>query len=233
MFRLLLNNPLCSVLKVQDQGVDPNLADGDGASPLHFAASRGHLDCVRWLLRHGAKLSLDKFGKSPINDAAENQQMECSYADCVNYTAGREPFYLHLPSSTINSSSSTTSMLKKDQPHGLLHQDGLYINPLVSHQPTHQLTSAGGDYLTPIQRRASNDPFFLHDPADTGPYHRVKDLFGANGTLPLHHAKTGNAASCNNMMTSLSMSSSSSTSSSPPPPPPPPLPNTLTGLTGG
>lgn len=62
---------------MEDQGVDPNLRDGDGATPLHFAASRGHLSAVRWLLSVGAKLSLDKYGKSPINDAAENQQTEC------------------------------------------------------------------------------------------------------------------------------------------------------------
>ncbi|XP_018804859.1 PREDICTED: uncharacterized protein LOC108978834 isoform X6 [Bactrocera latifrons] len=67
----------CLRWMVQDQGVDPNLRDGDGATPLHFAASRGHLSVVRWLLKHGAKLSLDKYGKSPINDAAENQQVEC------------------------------------------------------------------------------------------------------------------------------------------------------------
>ena len=64
------------MLQVQDQNVDPNLRDGDGATPLHFAASRGHVDTVRWLLRHGARLTLDRHGKSPINDAAENQQME-------------------------------------------------------------------------------------------------------------------------------------------------------------
>lgn len=65
------------LVQVEDQGVDPNLRDGDGATPLHFASSRGHLTTVRWLLSHGAKLSLDKYGKSPINDAAENQQVEC------------------------------------------------------------------------------------------------------------------------------------------------------------
>lgn len=61
---------------MQEQGVDPNLRDGDGATPLHFAASRGHIDTIRWLLRHGGRLTLDKYGKSPINDAAENQQIE-------------------------------------------------------------------------------------------------------------------------------------------------------------
>lgn len=70
--------------QVRDQGVDPNLRDGDGATALHFAASRGHVDTVRWLLRHGANLVVDKYGKSPINDAAENHQMEVSQNICCH-----------------------------------------------------------------------------------------------------------------------------------------------------
>ena len=31
---------------------------------------------VRWLLRHGARITHDKYGKTPMNDAAENKQLE-------------------------------------------------------------------------------------------------------------------------------------------------------------
>ena len=48
--------------------------DGDGATPLHFAASKGHLSVVKWLVFHGAKADdKDNFGKTPIDDAAENR----------------------------------------------------------------------------------------------------------------------------------------------------------------
>eukprot|EP00092_Neocalanus_flemingeri_P000664 GFUD01000706.1.p1 GENE.GFUD01000706.1~~GFUD01000706.1.p1 ORF type:complete len:1627 (+),score=503.34 GFUD01000706.1:566-5446(+) len=113
----------CLKWMVQDQSVDINILDGDEATPLHFAASRGHTDTVRWLLRHGARITHDKYGKTPMNDAAENKQLEvlsllvqhsgddvkswgskseddpCSCTSSKSSTGSKdpEPFYLHPP----------------------------------------------------------------------------------------------------------------------------------------
>ena len=62
--------------QISSKKVDVNTKDGDGATPLHFASSRGHTDVVRWLLSKGARVALDKFGRSPLNDAPENEQLE-------------------------------------------------------------------------------------------------------------------------------------------------------------
>lgn len=50
--------------------------DADEATPLHFAASKGHVDVVTWLLDNGAKIVADKFGKTPLDDALDNGQHE-------------------------------------------------------------------------------------------------------------------------------------------------------------
>lgn len=66
----------CVKWMVDEQRIDPNLRDSDGATAVHFAASRGHVETLCYLLDHGAYLTFDKYGKSPLNDAAENEQVE-------------------------------------------------------------------------------------------------------------------------------------------------------------
>lgn len=50
--------------------------DGDGATAMHFAASRGHAKVLSWLLLHGGEIVTDSWGGSPLHDAAENGELE-------------------------------------------------------------------------------------------------------------------------------------------------------------
>ena len=61
--------------------------DGDGATPLHFAASRGHLSVVKWLVFHGAKADeKDDGGRTPLDDALENRHADV--AELLSASAG-------------------------------------------------------------------------------------------------------------------------------------------------
>ena len=43
---------------------------------LHESASRGHLETVKLLLQNGASISQDKYGDSPLSQAARNGRTE-------------------------------------------------------------------------------------------------------------------------------------------------------------
>ncbi|KAA0192814.1 hypothetical protein HAZT_HAZT008795 [Hyalella azteca] len=65
--------------------VDPRLVhirDSDGATPLHFCASRGHTSSARLLLASGANPDqTDLWGKTAVHDAIENRHQETPTAD--------------------------------------------------------------------------------------------------------------------------------------------------------
>ena len=50
--------------------------DNDGATGMHFAASRGHAKVLSWLLLHGGEIVMDSWGGTPLHDAAENGELE-------------------------------------------------------------------------------------------------------------------------------------------------------------
>ena len=56
-----------------------NEPDFDGASALHFAAGRGYVRVVEWMLLHGASITQDNLGGSPLHDAAEHGQVKVRY----------------------------------------------------------------------------------------------------------------------------------------------------------
>jgi ankyrin repeat protein len=59
-------------LALIDKGADVNAAQGDGATPLHWAAYKLDADLVERLLKRGAKVSTqNRFGATPLGEAAK------------------------------------------------------------------------------------------------------------------------------------------------------------------
>ena len=61
-----------------DAGVDPNLKNSKGATPLHYAASAGHNDIVELLIERGANVNATDSGKggTPLDYAHWGDQEE-------------------------------------------------------------------------------------------------------------------------------------------------------------
>ncbi|XP_017785017.1 PREDICTED: uncharacterized protein LOC108568442 [Nicrophorus vespilloides] len=144
----------CVKWMIQEQGVDPNLRDGDGATPLHFAASRGHLETVRWLLRHGARLSLDKYGKSPINDAAENQQVECLN---VLVQHGTTPDY-----KDPDKKHYSCSCVRKESKRGNISDCTSCKKSTVNCSVNN--VASNGNNISSSNNSLNQEPFYLHPP---------------------------------------------------------------------
>mgnify|MGYP002830208164 CR=1 FL=1 len=52
-----LRGDLAALTRALDEGADPRLADEDGYTPLHYAASNGHVACIVRLAESGADVN--------------------------------------------------------------------------------------------------------------------------------------------------------------------------------
>ena len=62
---------LAALTRALDEGADPRLADEDGSTALHYAASNGHVACIVRLAESGADVNAitDMGGVTPLNSA--------------------------------------------------------------------------------------------------------------------------------------------------------------------
>ena len=57
------------------QGINLNISDYDGRTPLHLAASEGHLEVVKYLVNKGVDITpKDRWGNTALADAILNKQ---------------------------------------------------------------------------------------------------------------------------------------------------------------
>jgi ankyrin repeat protein len=66
-----------AVLELLEQGADVNAAQGDGTTPLHWAAYQLDTELVERLIDRGARASTaNRFGASPLGEAAKAANAE-------------------------------------------------------------------------------------------------------------------------------------------------------------
>lgn len=126
----------------------------DSATHNPFRATpSGHISVVKWLINHGAKLSLDKFGKSPINDAAENQQTEC-----LNVLVQHNSDYMMSKKQNQSHRHSTTTNVAK--------VERFHMN--------------NRSFISKGSTSSDSEPFYLHPPSNKSSNNSVNGTCNSN-----------------------------------------------------
>ncbi|XP_031127362.1 potassium channel AKT2/3 [Ipomoea triloba] len=99
-------------------GMDPNIGDTKGKTPLHFAASKGHEECVMVLLKHGCNIHLkDMEGNTALWDAIAAKEHSI-FSILYHWASISDPYVagdLLCKAAKMNDSSIMQELLK----HGL------------------------------------------------------------------------------------------------------------------
>ena len=68
---------LDEILRLEAEGVNPGIADYDGRTPLHLAASEGQVEVIKHLITKNIHLSpKDRWGNTPLDDAKRFKNKE-------------------------------------------------------------------------------------------------------------------------------------------------------------
>jgi len=166
-------------------------ADYDGRTALHLAAAHGNLEVIQFLAEEGCNLTaVDRFGRTPLFEAALNQQTECI---TLLKSLGAS---LHVPPSTQASllcgatSSGDASLLRMLLLAGANPASGDYDGRTAIHLAactgSEVLTQLLLDYLdteeTPIKKIKDRWGHTPVDDAKERGFVKVVELFKAHDT---------------------------------------------------
>ncbi len=110
-----------SVKKHLDAGVDVNVKDAGGQTPLHWAVEEGHKEIAELLITKGADVNANNYGEwTPLHTAADIGHKEiielliAKGADVnAKITSGPIQGYTPLYLAIINNKTETASLLRK------------------------------------------------------------------------------------------------------------------------
>ena len=77
IYRIRLNNAYKCLQVLIEQGINVNIPDDDGETPLHKACSFNNVESIKLLLLNGANVNIpDNYGSAPLHFACENNIVE-------------------------------------------------------------------------------------------------------------------------------------------------------------
>ena len=93
LIRSASHGDLDEILRLEAEGVSPDIADYDGRTPLHLAACEGQTDVVKHLIAKNVHLSpKDRWGNTPLDDAIQSKHKEIKIMleQAIKETNGQE-----------------------------------------------------------------------------------------------------------------------------------------------
>ncbi len=126
MHLAVISNDLDGVRRMIKQGMDLNLTDQTGSTPLSLAASIGNLDIIKALTEAGALWDIvDSFGRHPATLAVINDNL-----DCLKYLLSH---YKKIPVDLVDGQGNTMVLHAARNGHKMVLNHLLELEPEITH----------------------------------------------------------------------------------------------------